>query len=339
LRAIYWLTGLLAFFISPLADNLTTALVMGAVALAVGSGHRQFIAIGCTNIVVAANAGGAFSPFGDITTLMVWQKGVVPFAQFFALFIPSLLNWLVPAACMAFAVPRERPSAPRENIRIKPGGLMVIALFLTTIALTVILHHFLHLPPVLGMMTGLGLLEIYGHRIRRQELRQWLPIPELDTEAFNAYYKPASKPFDIFISMKRVEWDTLMFFYGVILCVGGVGALGYLARLSETLYTGLGPTAVNILLGLVSAIVGNIPTTFVILSMNPDMGLGQWLLVTLTAGVGGSLLSIGSAAGIALMGQACEVYTFFAHLKWSWAIALGYAASIGAHFLLNRGLF
>jgi Na+/H+ antiporter NhaD/arsenite permease-like protein len=339
LRAIYWLTGLLAFFISPLADNLTTALVMGAVVLAVGSGHRQFIAIGCINIVIAANAGGAFSPFGDITTLMVWQKGVVPFAQFFALFIPSLLNWLVPATCMAVAVPRERPSAPRENIRVKPGGLVVIALFLTTIALTVILHHFLHLPPVLGMMTGLGLLKVYGYRIRRQELRQWLPIPELDTEAFNEYYKPASKPFDIFISMKRVEWDTLMFFYGVILCVGGLGALGYLARLSETLYTGLGPTAANILLGLVSAIVDNIPIMFAILSMNPDMGLGQWLLVTLTAGVGGSLLSIGSAAGVALMGQAREVYTFFAHLKWSWAIALGYAVSIGAHFLLNRSLF
>src|SRR5918992_1638132 len=215
LRAIYWLTGLLAFFISPLADNLTTALVMGAVALAVGSGHPQFLVVGCTNIVVAANAGGAFSPFGDITTLMVWQKGVVPFAQFFALFIPSLLNWLVPAACMAVAVPRGKPASAKENIHVKPGGLVVIALFLTTIALTVILHHFLHLPPVLGMMTGLGLLKVYGYRIRRNELRQWLPIPELDTEAFNEYYKPASKPFDIFISMKRVEWDTLMFFYGV----------------------------------------------------------------------------------------------------------------------------
>lgn len=339
LRAIYWLTGLLAFFISPFADNLTTALIMGAVVLAVGSGHRQFIAIGCTNIVVAANAGGAFSPFGDITTLMVWQKGVVSFAQFFALFIPSLLNWLVPTACMAFAVPRGRPSAPRENIRVKPGGLVVIALFLTTIVLTVILRHFLHLPPVLGMMTGLGLLNVYGYRIRRQELRQWLPIPELDTDAFNEYYKPAIKPFDIFISMKRVEWDTLMFFYGVILCVGGLGALGYLARLSETLYTGLGPTTANIFLGLVSAIVDNIPIMFAILSMNPDMGPGQWLLVTLTAGVGGSLLSIGSAAGVALMGQAREIYTFFAHLKWSWAIALGYAVSIGAHFLLNCGLF
>jgi Na+/H+ antiporter NhaD/arsenite permease-like protein len=78
---------------------------------------------------------------------------------------------------------------------------------------------------------------------------------------------------------------------------------------------------------------------FAVLSMNPDMNLGQWLLVTLTAGVGGSLLSIGSAAGVALMGQARGVYTFFAHLKWTWAIALGYAASIGVHWMMNGHLF
>jgi len=84
-----------------------------------------------------------------------------------------------------------------------------------------------------------------------------------------------------------------------------------------------------------SAIVDNIPVMFAVLKMNPAMGVDQWLLVTLTAGVGGSLLSIGSAAGVALMGQARGVYTFFAHLKWSWAIALGYAASIMVHIYLN----
>ena len=138
--------------------------------------------------------------------------------------------------------------------------------------------------------------------------------------------------------MKRAEWDTLMFFYGVILCVGGLGALGYLAVVSEHLYTGLGPTWANVLVGVLSAIVDNIPVMFAVLTMNPDMSLGQWLLVTLTAGVGGSLLSIGSAAGVALMGQARGIYTFFAHLKWSWAVILGYAASIWVHMTLNSHL-
>ncbi|HHJ80101.1 MAG TPA: sodium:proton antiporter, partial [Candidatus Tenderia electrophaga] len=154
-------------------------------------------------------------------------------------------------------------------------------------------------------------------------------------ETLTTQDKARQKPFDIFISVKRVEWDTLMFFYGVILCVGGLGTIGYLAMLSESMYIGLGPTWANILVGVLSAIVDNIPVMFAVLTMNPDMSHGQWLLVTLTAGVGGSLLSVGSAAGVALMGQARGMYTFFGHLKWSWAIALGYAASIWVHFLIN----
>jgi Na+/H+ antiporter NhaD/arsenite permease-like protein len=339
LRAIYWLTGLLAFFISPFADNLTTALVMGAVALAVGAGNSRFITLACINIVVAANAGGTFSPFGDITTLMVWQKGVVRFEEFFALFLPAAVNWLVPAVLMSFAVPGGRPEAALVRTPVKFGGYVVIALFLATIGLTVAMHQFLHLPPFLGMMTGLGLLKVFGYVIRRDELKNPPAIPDREAFQWRDYYKPAIKPFDIFISMKRVEWDTLMFFYGVVLCVGGLGALGYLAALSLSLYQGLGATGANVLVGVASALVDNIPVMYAVLGMNPDMPLGQWLLVTFTAGVGGSLLSIGSAAGVALMGQARGVYTFFAHLKWTWAIALGYAASIWVHFLINAGLF
>jgi Na+/H+ antiporter NhaD/arsenite permease-like protein len=105
LRQIFWLTGLLAFFISPIADNLTTALLMATVAMAVGGSNTKFIAVACVNIVVAANAGGAFSPFGDITTLMVWQKGIVQFQQFFVLFLPSVVNWLIPAIILSLTVP------------------------------------------------------------------------------------------------------------------------------------------------------------------------------------------------------------------------------------------
>lgn len=338
LRTVFWVTGLLAFFISPVADNLTTALLMAAVVMAVGVGKPDFIALACINIVVAANAGGAFSPFGDITTLMVWQKGVVHFKEFFELFVPSLVNWLVPAAIMSLVVAKGKPDAAGEKVEIKKGGLVVIGLFLFTIAMAVMGHNYLHLPPVLGMMTGLGLLKFYGYYLRMYEkknLQYSITGPEdLDTD-ISHLVKPKHKPFDIFISMKRAEWDTLMFFYGVVLCVGGLGTLGYLTLVSETMYVGLGATWANILVGILSAIVDNIPVMFAVLTMNPEMDLTQWLLVTLTAGVGGSLLSIGSAAGVALMGQARGVYTFFAHLKWSWAIALGYACSIWVHFLLN----
>ncbi len=342
LRALFWITGLLAFFISPFADNLTTALIMGAVVTAVGAGKPTFITVACINIVVAANAGGAFSPFGDITTLMVWQKGVVYFWDFFHLFIPSAVNWLVPALLMSFAVPKGKPAAMKEAVRIKHGGLVVVALFLLTIVMAVSFHSFLNFPPVLGMMTGLGLLKLYGYRLRQYEINHDYTNEgperlEIGEDALQ-HYKPRHRPFDIFISMKRAEWDTLMFFYGVILCVGGLGTLGYLALVSQHLYEGMGPTAANILVGLLSALVDNIPVMFAVLTMNPDMSLGQWLLITLTTGVGGSLLSIGSAAGVALMGQARGIYTFFAHLKWSWAVALGYAASIWVHLWLNSHL-
>jgi Na+/H+ antiporter NhaD/arsenite permease-like protein len=335
-RALFWITGIAAFFLSSVLDNLTTALVMGAVVMSVGQDNRRFLVPACISIVVAANAGGAFCPFGDITTLMVWQHGAVKFFEFFDLFVPSLVNWLVPALCMHFAIPRTMPEAESARVHVKIGGLAVVGLFAITIVITVVTHQYLHLPPFLGMMTGLGLLLVYGFTIRRQELRLGIGTPARNvvpgTEA-------AAQAFDIFLSARRVEWDTLLFFYGVILCVGGLGALGYLALLSHASYVTLGATPANIFVGVASAVVDNIPIMFAVLSMNPEMSHGQWLLVTLTAGVGGSLLSVGSAAGVALMGQARGVYTFASHLKWAWAIALGYAASIGMHFLVNARLF
>jgi Na+/H+ antiporter NhaD/arsenite permease-like protein len=266
----------------------------------------------------------------------VWQKGLVSFFEFFDLFLPALVNWLVPAVCMHFAVPVAQPQPEASIKRVKPGGYGVIFLFGVTIAFTVVLHQWLHLPSFLGMMSGLGALMVQGHFIRRAELRAGIGSSSL---AIPEGLKPAAKPFDVFISAKRIEWDTLLFFYGVVMCVGGLGAFGYLALLSAHSYMTLGPSTTNIAVGLASAIIDNIPIMFAVLSMNPEMSHGQWLLVTLTAGVGGSLLSIGSAAGVALMGQARGVYTFMAHLAWVWAIALGYAASIWVHFLVNRALF
>ena len=134
------------------------------------------------------------------------------------------------------------------------------------------------------------------------------------------------------------EWDTLLFFYGVILCVGGLAQFGYLSLVSKFMYTDLGATWANCLVGVLSAIVDNIPVMFAVLTMDPNMSQGQWLLVTLTAGTGGSMLAIGSAAGVALMGTARGTYTFGAHLKWTPVIALGYAASILCHLMLNSAL-
>ncbi len=337
LRQLFWITGGLAFFISPIADNLTTALLMCAVVLAVGGDNSRFVLIACINIVVAANAGGAFSPFGDITTLMVWQKqiqtaqGVVDFWSFFSLFLPSLVNWLVPAAIMSLRVPRAQPHGGGGSVRMRRGARRIIGLFLLTIATAVGYHNFMHMPPVIGMLTGLAYLQFFGYYLKKTHHRG---EPRTDEEQFG---DPVA--FDIFNKVARAEWDTLLFFYGVVLCVGGLGFIGYLAVASELMYVDWGATNANVAVGLLSAIVDNIPVMFAVLTMLPDMSLGQWLLVTLTAGVGGSLLSIGSAAGVALMGQARGRYTFFGHLKWAPVIAMGYAASVVTHMWINAGSF
>ncbi len=328
-RALFWITGILAFFISPIADNLTTALIMCAVVMAVGKDKPKFVTLACINIVVSANAGGAFSPFGDITTLMVWQKGILEFGTFFKLLVPSMVNFLVPAAIMHFALPSGRPIAgTSDGNDLKFGGLIIVGLFLATIVTAVSFHNFLHIPPVFGMMLGLAYLKFFAFYLRHQS--------HIDYESTDI--PPGSdevEGFDIFDKIAKAEWDTLFFFYGVILAVGGLGFIGYLGMASEFIYGELGATTANVLVGVMSAIVDNIPVMFAVLTMNPAMSETQWLLVTLTAGVGGSLLSIGSAAGVALMGQARGHYTFFSHLKWTPVIALGYGASIFVHFLVN----
>jgi len=316
-RQLFIFTGIITFFLSPIADNLTTALVMCSVLLACGKGNTKFLSIGCINIVVAANAGGAYSPFGDITTLMVWQAGIVDFFTFFKIFIPSVVNYVIPAVIMYFFIPKEKPAISTEKIYIKRGGKFIIFLGLLTIFSAVNFHNFLHLPPMLGMMFGLGLLGLFSYYLKITH------NPENEDQKF-----------DFFRKISKAEWDTLLFFFGVILSVGGLGFIGYLTLVSEFLYDGLGPTIANAIVGILSAIVDNIPVMFAVITMRPEMSIDQWLLVTLTTGVGGSLLSIGSAAGVALMGQARGYYTFFGHLKWTPVIFLGYIASIYVHMIL-----
>tara|TARA_R110001583_G_scaffold81253_2_gene216995 strand:+ start:24849 stop:26288 length:1440 start_codon:yes stop_codon:yes gene_type:complete len=342
LKAIFWLSGVLAFFISPIADNLTTALLMCAVVMKVGGSNKRFIAISCINIVVCANAGGAFSPFGDITTLMVWQSGDIAFSQFFVLFIPSVVNAVIPATVMSFFIENGHPDPTTEKVEIKRGAFRILGLFLITISLAVLSHSILHMPPVLGMMTGLGLLQFFGYFLRKtlpRSLAKKRAIAERNHDNARLKHLGGIVSFDVFNRVAKSEWDTLLFFYGVVLCVGGLGFIGYLNLVSEVLYNQWDVTYANITVGLLSAIVDNIPVMFAVLSMSPDMSTGQWLLVTLTAGVGGSLLSIGSAAGVALMGQARGIYTFASHLRWTPVIALGYIASILTHLWLNAILF
>ncbi len=346
-RKLFWITGILSFFMSSVLNNLTTALLMGAVVLAMAKDQRRFIAIACVNIVVATNAGGSFSPFGDITTLLVWQKGVVPFAHFFSLFLPAVVNFVVPAAIMHFWVPKDRPKASPQTLPMKRGAGGIIGLFFLTITTAVCFENFLDLPPAAGMLAGLSYLSFYFYYLYKSRRKDdgakrqaaLLAEPGVTASDLAAEQNRQHQLFDVFHNVSQLEWDTLLFFYGVMVGVGGLSFIGYLGLVSGVLYTDLDPTIANVLVGIVSAFIDNGTIMYAVLTMAPNISEGQWLLVTLTAGVGGSMLAIGSAAGVGLLGQTKGIYSFMAHLKWLPVIALGYAASILTHFLINARFF
>lgn len=227
---------------------------------------------------------------------------------------------------MSLTVSQERPTFDAtESAFMQRGAKRIIVLFGLTIVTAVAFHSFLHIPPFFGMMVGLAYLKLFGHylRVTHEEYHSRMPGENMGVGEIGD-----TRKFDSFREIARSEWDTLLFFFGVIMCVGGLGFIGYLNLASNLMYVEMGPTFANIMVGFLSAIVDNIPVMVAVLQMELTMDTAQWLLVTLTAGVGGSMLSIGSAAGIALMGQSQGKYTFFSHLKWTPVIALGYGASI-----------
>lgn len=320
LRQLFWTTGLCAFCLSPIADNMTTALVMGTIALTLAGDDKKVLTMFMVNIVNAANAGGAFSPFGDITTLMVWQAGKLSFFEFFVLFVPSVVCFLVPSVLMHFLIPKRVPQVAGAVVTMKRGAKRMIALGLFTIVLAISFEQVLHIPSFLGMMLGLGLLLVFGYYLGLDEMR-------------------TGDGYDIFSHLHEAEWDTLLFFFGVIFAISGLGFLGYLEMTSSFLYGELGTNAANIVLGLASAVVDNIPLMFAVLQMDPDMSDFEWELITLALGTGGSLLSIGSAAGVALMGISKGNYTFMGHLRWTPLLLAGYVAAIACHFIIGNGGF
>jgi Na+/H+ antiporter NhaD/arsenite permease-like protein len=160
-----------------------------------------------------------------------------------------------------------------------------------------------------GMMFGLALLKMYTYKINRS---------------------PSSTQLNAFSWIAKIENDTLLFFFGILAAVGGLHFLGYLEYFTK-LYESFGATAVNIGVGFISAVIDNVPVMSAVLKANPVMvpdEKAQWMLVTLTAGIGGSLISFGSAAGVGVMGKMHGIYTFASHIKYAWTVLIGYIISV-----------
>jgi Na+/H+ antiporter NhaD/arsenite permease-like protein len=315
---LFWVTGLLAFFISPVADNLTTALILSTVLITIDKDNREFLIPSAINIVVAANAGGAWSPFGDITTLMVWVDGRADFTEFLFLFPAAFLGWGLTAFLLSRFIPDGMPpfNSDEKPAVIAEGGKIIIGLFALTIVLAIISHQVLHLPAMWGMMFGLAILKLYVYQLNESS---------------------SSTQVNVFAWIAKVENDTLLFFFGILAAVGGLHFLGFLDYFTK-LYDIFGATAVNISVGFISAVIDNVPVMSAVLKADPNMGTGiavqeQWMLVTLTAGVGGSLISFGSAAGVGVMGKLHGIYTFSSHMKYAWTVLLGYIVSVAVWYV------
>ena len=312
-KQLFWVTGFLAFFISPVADNLTTALILSTVLITINRTNKAFLVPAAINVVVAANAGGAWSPFGDITTLMAWTANKGHFLDFLFLFPASFLGWIVTAYLLSRFVPDEHPNKEDDDasdIKILKGGKVIMALGVFTIAMAVISKQVMHLPPMWGMLFGLSILKLYAYKLKVHH----------------------DEDIQIYSSVSKVENDTLLFFFGILAAVGALHFAGFLGH-AVKLYEMFDPTYVNIGVGFLSAIVDNVPVMSAVLKANPDLPLEQWMLVTLTAGVGGSLISFGSAAGVGVMGKLKGIYTFGSHMKLSWTILVGYIISVAIWYV------
>ncbi len=339
-RQLFWITGILAFLLSTVISGLAVGLLMGTIAAAVGKKKKEFVALACVNIVVATNAGGSLSPLGGISTLFVWQHKILHFYEFFSLAVPCLVNFLLPASVMHFFVPKETPAVSTSVISFRRGSKRVIFLFVVTLVITVSSNVLLELPPAAGMMAGLGLLQFFSFYLTRTTQE----VPSDFAHVYELFQvevpvKNRKRDFDIFKNVGNVDWDTLLFFYGAMMIIGALGFIGYLDAIAQFLFGQISPTVANISIGLSSAFIDNGTLMFAVLNMHPDLPPGQWLLLTLTLGVGGSLLAIGSAPGVGLLGRIKEGYTFAFHMRWMPVILLGYFASIVVHFWINARYF
>ena len=311
-KQLFWVTGILAFFISPVADNLTTALILSTVLYTLDKNNKAFLVPSAISIVVAANAGGAWSPFGDITTLMSWSAGKGDFADFIFLFPAVFLGWGVTAFLLSRFVPKGKPAGVDscEPVKMQKGGMVIIFLGVFTIILAIAGKQLLHIPPMWGMLFGLSLLQLYAIRLK----------------------KIHNSDISLYQSISKIELDTLLFFFGILAAVGALHVAGFLDY-AVKLYSIFDPTKVNIGVGVLSAFIDNVPVMSAVLKANPHIDMQQWMLVTMTAGIGGSLISFGSAAGVGVMGKLKGIYTFSSHLRLAWTVFVGYVVSIAIWYI------
>ncbi|MDR1679735.1 MAG: sodium:proton antiporter NhaD [Prevotellaceae bacterium] len=327
-RKLLWIIGLITFFMSAVLDNLTTAIVMVALLrkLVSDKKERWFFA---GMVILAANAGGAWSPIGDVTTIMLWIKGNITSAMIIKeTFLPSLVSMIVPLAVISCTmkgnVQRHASSEKAEvTSASRLQGRIIFFLGVGALLFTPVFKTITHLPPYMGILLGLGLI--------------WIV-----TELMHKNNPEGYSRFNISSILQRVDTPSVLFFLGILMAVSCLSEVGLLAQLSTQLDKIGDIYLINIIIGLLSSIVDNVPLVAAAMGMYPIAEAGHfavdgafWEMLAYCAGTGGSILIIGSAAGVAVMGM--EKIDFIWYLKKIslWAL-IGYLAGAGTFYMLSR---
>ncbi len=337
-RSLLWRIAIMTFILSAILDNLTTSIVMIMILRKLVKERKDRV-IYASLVIIAANSGGAFSPIGDVTTIMLWNKGVITAAGVITeVLIPSIVSMVIPAYVLSLSlkgelvVPEANKAANAEEDYLTAsqrklifflgvGGLIFVPIFKTIT----------HLPPFVGILLVLGILWTVTESMYRH----------LEHDDSDGMQKRVSR------MLTRIDMSTILFFLGILMAVGALQTIGALAQLGEGLNVWFDGNhyLVTGIIGVLSSIVDNVPLVAGCMGMYPVQAVGDmavdgifWQLLAYCAGVGGSMLIIGSAAGVVVMGL--EKITFGWYMKHiSWVAFLGYIAGIVSYWALRTFVF
>ncbi|MBL7977157.1 MAG: sodium:proton antiporter NhaD [Bacteroidetes Order II. Incertae sedis bacterium] len=320
-RKLLWLISWVTFFLSAILDNLTTAIVMVSLLRKLIKNHemrKMFAGM----VVIAANAGGAFSPIGDVTTTMLWIGGQISTVNIIlSLFIPSVICLLVPLIWIGFHLKGtvEAPAKPAKD-HIPDGSTLMLILGVGGLVFVPIFKTVTHLPPYVGMLLSLSVIWIASellHKNKDEEVR---------------------KPYTASEALKRVDTPSILFFLGILLAISALEVSGILGATAQWLNDTVGNLdVIAVVIGLLSAIVDNVPLVAATMGMYDlatyPMDSKIWEFIAYTAGTGGSILIIGSAAGVAVMGMEKIDFIWYVKKISIWA-AIGYFAGAAAYIVI-----
>jgi Na+/H+ antiporter NhaD/arsenite permease-like protein len=329
---LLWIMCILAFILSAIIDNLTATIVLITILRKLIKENKDRLWFAGL-IIIAANAGGAWSPIGDVTTTMLWMGKKVSTLELIKLLIlPSLICMLVPTTIASFLTPfKDNFTPPEEDLKENKHGSSMLYLGLTAIVFVPVFKTITHLPPYVGMMLSLAIVTLVGEILSSKQFR----LDQLNELPQNQNTAHSASP--IFKALSKIEMPSILFFLGILMTVAALESLGLVFNLGSTIQQAIDINLFVLLLGAGSAIIDNVPLVAASMGMfDLDLDNPVWHFIAYSAGTGGSMLIIGSAAGVVAMGM--EKISFFWYFKnISWLAALGYLTG-ACSFLLFQSL-